>query len=1197
MRILRSVFRAVALMVCLSGMAGESALAATRSLEPAAVASGVGSARLPFVANQGQLGPDVRFYASTFAGTAFVTDRGLTYAVPAGHARETEARPMVAIRETFLPGDARRAKGVDPSPALAHSFVGDRARWRSRIPTYQAVAFDGVWPHVDLELRARGLNIEKIVHVGPGGRVEDVRLAVEGARRLAVNDRGELVLDTDRGALTFSAPVAFQDIGGHRRAVDVAYAVSGHTYGFRVGSYDRSRKLVIDPLIASTLVGGSDRDISGRLALDSAGNVIVAAYSESTDYPTTAGAYQPAAAAFGDVVITKLDPSLTSVLASTFIGGARSFDIAHGIAVDGFDNVYVAGSTSSNDYPVTPGAHRTTFANSFISKLSGDLGSLLASTFVTGATTGVADLALDGAGNVFGVGGSGSQMTVWKLNAGLTSLLASESITRSASSSPQAIAVDAFGNVFVAGGTLAGDFPTTAGAYDSVFDGPVGDGSGGGDAFVAKLDNGLTSLVASTFLGGSNGVMRFVVSEVVTDVGFDASGNVLVAGRTPSSDFPVSADALDPSHNGDFDGFVAKMSPDLTSLLAATFLGGAGPDWVAELAVGGSGAVFVAGPTANGVAGTFVPGWAFVSVLDADLTSLVAPTFIPSAGGEASALALDAHGNVYVLGDTQSAAFPTTPGAFDRTFNGVFGEDLFVMHLDLLAPTITCPPDVVHAAADGPLTSGDIGLATAADNTGEVTVANNAPPTFPAGLRTVTWTATDPSGNRVSCQQSVNVIDEEPPTVSCPASLTAPNAPNEASARVSYPPATATDNTPGVRLACSPASGSTFLLGDTTVTCTATDTSGNTATCTFTVTVNDIEPPVVACPADRTAPNDPGQASAVVSYPAATVTDNAPAPTVACSPASGSGFPLGGTTVTCTATDTSANASTCTFRVTVNDVEPPRVTAPADRTAEATSPDGAVVNDEALGTATATDNAPGVTLTRSGVPPGNLFPLGTTTLTYTATDVAGNSASALQRVAVLDTTAPVIAINAPAATAYTLNQAVAADYACTDTASAVTSCAGPVAAGAAFDTSSPGTKTFTVRAMDAAGNAGSRSVTYGVGYGICVLHDRGRAVKSGSTIPLKVQLCDAAGANHSTPAVVVTAVGLVQLSDNATGEVEDSGQANPGDNFRFDAALGGSGGYIFNLSTRGLATGTYAVALSVSGDPTSHGGEVVFQVR
>jgi hypothetical protein len=398
-------------------------------------------------------------------------------------------------------------------------------------------------------------------------------------------------------------------------------------------------------------------------------------------------------------------------------------------------------------------------------------------------------------------------------------------------------------------------------------------------------------------------------------------------------------------------------------------------------------------------------------------------------------------------------------------------------------------------------------------------------------------------------------------------------------------------------VSCAPATFSTFLLGNTAVTCTATDTSGNTATCAFTVTVNDVEPPVVSCPAERSLPNDAGQAGAVVTYPAATVTDNAPAPSVTCIPPSGSAFPLGSTIVTCAARDTAGNGASCSFRVTVTDVEPPRVTAPADRTVEATSPAGAVVDDDALGVAAATDNAPGVTVTRSGMPPLNVFPLGTTAVTYTATDAAGNAGTAVQRVTVRDTTPPVIAIHSPAGTTYTVNQAVASDYACSDAASAVTSCAGPVADGSAIDTGSPGTKTFTVHAADAAGNLVSRSVAYRVGYGICVLHDRGRAARSGSTIPLKIQLCDNAGANLSSPAIEVSAVRLVRLSDSATGEVEDAGHANPGDNFRFDAGLGGSGGYIFNLSTRGLGTGTFSVELNVTGDPTVHTGDVVFQVR
>jgi hypothetical protein len=200
-------------------------------------------------------------------------------------------------------------------------------------------------------------------------------------------------------------------------------------------------------------------------------------------------------------------------------------------------------------------------------------------------------------------------------------------------------------------------------------------------------------------------------------------------------------------------------------------------------------------------------------------------------------------------------------------------------------------------------------------------------------------------------------------------------------------------------------------------------------------------------------------------------------------------------------------------------------------------------------------------------------------------------------VAVRDTTPPAIEIEAPVAATYSLNQAVATRYACSDAESPITSCAGPVASGAALDTASVGAKTFTVEAADSAGNLASRSVSYVVAYGACLLYEPGHAKKSGSTIPIKFQLCDAGGRNVSTAAVVVTAVELVKLSDSATGEVVDAGNANPDGNFRFDPSLGGSGGYQFNLKTTGLATGTYALAWTATGDPAVHGSEVLFQVR
>jgi hypothetical protein len=191
-----------------------------------------------------------------------------------------------------------------------------------------------------------------------------------------------------------------------------------------------------------------------------------------------------------------------------------------------------------------------------------------------------------------------------------------------------------------------------------------------------------------------------------------------------------------------------------------------------------------------------------------------------------------------------------------------------------------------------------------------------------------------------------------------------------------------------------------------------------------------------------------------------------------------------------------------------------------------------------------------------------------------------------------DTTPPTITITSPTATAYVLNQAVASNYSCADTGSGVATCAGPVANGSNIDTAAVGARTFTVNASDVAGNVSSKSVSYNVGYGACPLYDQTHASKSGSTIPIKFDLCDAAGNNVSSSNLTVTALQVVMVSTNASFTVDDAGNANPDDNFRF-----AGGGYIFNLKTTGLATGTYVLTYTVTGDPTTHTTELVFQVR
>ena len=143
-----------------------------------------------------------------------------------------------------------------------------------------------------------------------------------------------------------------------------------------------------------------------------------------------------------------------------------------------------------------------------------------------------------------------------------------------------------------------------------------------------------------------------------------------------------------------------------------------------------------------------------------------------------------------------------------------------------------------------------------------------------------------------------------------------------------------------------------------------------------------------------------------------------------------------------------------------------------------------------------------------------------------------------------------------------------------------------------IDTASPGSKTFSVNANDNAGNASNQSVSYKVSYNICVLFDQSKSYKLGSTVPIKLQLCDAKSVNFSSAGIVVHTTGLAQKDSTASVDVADSGNANPDNDFRYDATLNG---YIFNLSTKGLATGTWLLNFNVSGDPISH--SVQFDVK
>jgi len=415
---------------------------------------------------------EVAYYAKTFGGGVYVTKDGeLVYDLPIG----PEGKRL-AFHETLLSdgNSMPKVKGINPSPTKVNYFIGnDPSKWRREIPTYNEIGILGIYKDIDVSLKAYGGKIEKIFYIKPGGDPKDIKIAIRGATKEGgidtwIDKDGRLRLwpkdlpRQDDAGIHFTRPVAYQEVDGKRVDVDVSYMLiseegSNHEaiYTFHVSDYDKTRPLVIDPLIASTFLGGSSNEYENFITI-SDGYVYVAGGTYSSDYPTDA--YDTDYNGGGDVFISKLTPDLKTLVASTFLGGSSS-EYENFITIsDGY--VYVAGETSSSDYPTTQDAYDTDYnggSDAFISKLDLDLTRLVASTFLGGSNYDYA-----------------------------YSLTISD------------------GYVYVAGYTYSSDYPTTEDAYDTSYNG------GYSEAFISKLNTNLSwgyYLTVSREGEGSGGVV------------------------------------------------------------------------------------------------------------------------------------------------------------------------------------------------------------------------------------------------------------------------------------------------------------------------------------------------------------------------------------------------------------------------------------------------------------------------------------------------------------------------------------------------------------------------------------------------------------------------------------------------------------------------------------------------------------------
>lgn len=312
---------------------------------------------------------------------------------------------------------------------------------------------------------------------------------------------------------------------------------------------------------------------------------------------------------------------------------------------------------------------------------------------------------------------------------------------------------------------------------------------------------------------------------------------------------------------------------------------------------------------------------------------------------------------------------------------------------DVTLPNITCPASIIANNNPATACSAQVvyGSITATDNCGAptITLQSGLPSNsvFPVGVNTVVYRATDGSGNTRTCSFTVTVRDVTPPTITCPANIVRNNDANLCSAVVTYPNASATDNCSGVTVAYFSGlpSGAAFPVGLTTVVFRATDAATNTATCSFTVRVNDVQPPSITCPPPLNLPNTFGQCGRAINWVGqATATDNC---SVTSNQSNSTGyFPVGDNIVIHTAGDPSGNTATCTQLVTIYDNEPPVVICPANIVAKTDENDCVATVDYA---ATGSDNCPGAIITYS-TDPLSTFDVGLTNVVVTGTDASGN---------------------------------------------------------------------------------------------------------------------------------------------------------------------------------------------------------------
>ena len=600
-----------------------------------------GKLPLSFEANKGQADPRVRYLSRGTRHTLFLTDSGAVLAWRAPPSPTAGPATAGALRMRLHGSNPRaRAEGAEPLATRSHYLTGNEpSRWRTAVPHYGKVRYREVYPGIDLVFHGSRRQLEFDFVVAPGARLEDIRMGFEGAERLELDAQGNLIATTAGGEVVIHAPLVLQPAAAPDKALEGRFVLrKDRQIGFEVAGYDGGETLVIDPVLSfSTFFGGTDSEEtneSAGIAVGEDGSLYIAGTTLSFDLPTL-DPFQESLAGGADSFVAKLDLVNATIVYTTYLGGSDE-ESSRSLAVDAAGSATVVGNTASADFPTVNALQPALGGgvDAFVVKLDPTGSSLYYATYLGGS-------ALDDA---------------------------------------HGVSLDALGNAYVLGTTASMDFPTAS---------PLQPANAGGlDVFVAKLNPTGSTLIYSTYLGGTG-------NDSGSDIATDPSGAVYGTGTTRSADFPT-VNAFQSVYGGEGafmlgDAFVFKLTVDGSTLAYSSYLGGSGDDVGQSIAVDTLGNAHVSGatssldlPTVNPLQGAHAGGFFDSLVAKFDTTGLspVYVTYLGASGAEfGHGIDVDSLGNAYVAGHTNSPDYPLV-GAFQTTIGG--GTDGFISKLNAI---------------------------------------------------------------------------------------------------------------------------------------------------------------------------------------------------------------------------------------------------------------------------------------------------------------------------------------------------------------------------------------------------------------------------------------------------------------------------------------------------------------------------------